>query len=42
MSNLSEKEINDNLIMLKYFIQEEGDENWQDYCNAIERYFGFI
>lgn len=29
-------EANDNLIMLKYFLQEEGDENWEEYCEAIE------
>lgn len=33
---MKEEEINDNLIMLKYFLQEEGDENWQDYCEAIQ------
>lgn len=30
------EEANDNLIMLKYFLQEEGDENWEKYCEAIE------
>ena len=33
---MSEEEINDNLIMLKYFLEQEGDENWEDYCNAIQ------
>lgn len=33
---MCEEEINDNLIMLKYFLKEERDENWQDYCNAIQ------
>lgn len=33
---MNEKQINDNLLMLKYFIQEEADENWQDYCEAIQ------
>lgn len=31
-----EKKTYDNLIMLKYFLQEEGDENWEKYCEAIE------
>lgn len=30
------EQANDNLIMLKYFLQEEGDENWEKYCEAIE------
>ena len=30
------EEANDNLIMLKYFLQEEGDENWEKYCEAID------
>ena len=30
------EETNDNLIMLKYFLQEEGDENWEKYCESIE------
>ena len=30
------EEANDNLIMLKYFLQEEGDENWEKYCESIE------
>ena len=30
------EEANDNLIMLKYFLQEEGDENWEKYFEAIE------
>lgn len=33
---MSIEEANDNLIMLKYFLQEEGDENWEKYCDAIE------
>lgn len=30
------EEANDNLIMLKYFLQEEGDKNWEKYCGAID------
>ena len=30
------EEANDNLIMLKCFLQEEGYENWEKYCEAIE------
>lgn len=39
---MSEEEMNDNLLMLKYFLKEEGDENWEDYCNAINKALNLI
>ena len=30
------EEVNYNLRMLKYFLEEEGDEDWEKYCETIE------
>lgn len=39
---MSEEEMNDNLLMLKYFLKTECDENWEDYCNAINKALNLI